>query len=47
VYAFDGKNLLGHKVVSTRPSDTFTVGKEVKMPAKDVTLISGKPSVIN
>ena len=46
VFAFSGKSLLGHKVVSTRPSDTFTVGKEVRVPAKKVTFISGRPDAV-
>lgn len=35
------KALLGKNVVSTEPSDLFTYGDNIKMPLKDVTLISG------
>ena len=35
------KALLGKRVISTEPSDTFTYGNNIKMPTKDITLISG------
>lgn len=31
-----GKALLGKKVISTRPSDTFTFGENIKVPTKDI-----------
>ena len=45
-YATKGTALLGHKVVSTRPSDTFTVGAKVRVPTKKVTLISGNEQLL-
>ena len=35
------KTLLGKRVISTEPSDTFIYGDNIKMPTKDITLISG------
>lgn len=39
--AFPGKKLLGKNVISTEPSDLFTYGNNIKIPLKDITLISG------
>ena len=39
--AIPGKKLLGKNVISTEPSDLFTYGDNIRVPLKDVTLISG------
>ena len=41
VLALDGKTLLGYKVVSTRPSDTFTIDSQVKTPVSKTIFITG------
>lgn len=45
-YAIPGNSLLGKRVISTRPSDTFTINDIVKIPKKKVTLITGDPQSI-
>lgn len=45
--AFNGKELLGKRVVSTEPSDIFTYGDIIAPKTKDVTLISGIPEELN
>ena len=41
------KTLLGRNVVSTEPSDLFTFGDNIKIPARDVTMISGDADEIS
>ena len=36
ILRFPGKNLLGKNVISTRPSDTFTFGENIKVPTKNI-----------
>lgn len=40
--AMPGESLLGKNVISTRPSDTFTFGDIISIPAKKVTAITGR-----
>lgn len=40
------KTLLGKNVISTEPSDLFTYGDNIKVPLKDLTLISGNQDEI-
>lgn len=40
------KTLLGKNVISTEPSDLFTYGDNIKLPLKDITLISGDPKEV-
>ena len=40
--AFPGKKLLGKRVISTQPSDTFTFGDNITIPTKDITGFSGR-----
>ena len=44
--AFPGKTLLGKKVISTRPSDTFTYGDNISVPVKNVVGFTGRPKEI-
>ena len=36
ILRFPGKSLLGKNVISTRPSDTFTFGENIKVPTKNI-----------
>lgn len=36
ILRFPGKSLLGKNVISTRPSDTFTFGENIKIPTKNI-----------
>lgn len=36
ILRFPGKTLLGKNVISTRPSDTFTFGENIKVPTKNI-----------
>lgn len=40
ILRFPGKTLLGKNVVSTRPSDTFTFGENIKVPTKDIQIFN-------
>lgn len=46
VLAFPGKTLLGKNVISTRPSDTFTFGDNITVPASKVTFYSGDKNIL-
>lgn len=46
VLAFPGKTLLGKNVISTRPSDTFTFGDNITVPASKVTFYSGDKDIL-
>ena len=43
VFAIDGKSLLGKKVVSTRPSDTFTYDDLIRTKASNTHYLTGNP----
>ena len=45
--AMPGESLLGKNVISTRPSDTFTFGDMISVPAKKVTAITGRQKELN
>lgn len=46
VLAFPGKTLLGKNIISTRPSDTFTFGDNITVPASKVTFYSGDKNIL-
>ena len=45
--SFPGRTLLGKKVVSTRPSDTFVFGDNISVPIKDVRAFTGRQKELN
>lgn len=45
--SFPGETLLGKRVVSTRPSDTFTYGDKINIPLNKVTAVTGRGKEIN
>ena len=44
--AINGKKLLGKRVVSTRPSDTFTFGDKIQIKPEDIIGFSGDPRTL-
>ena len=40
ILRFPGKTLLGKNVISTRPSDTFTFGENIKVPTKNIQVFN-------
>ena len=40
ILRFPGKSLLGKNVISTRPSDTFTFGENIKVPTKNIQVFN-------
>ena len=45
--SFPGETLLGKRVVSTRPSDTFTYGDVISVPLNRVTAVTGRGKEID
>lgn len=41
-----GRNLLGKRVISTKPQDTFTFGDKITVPKKDIITISSKQGTV-